>query len=146
VLEDSTSNVIAERFDLLRVGRLPDTGLHSIEIGRCRILVCAAPAFLRSRAPPREPADLLQLPWVSITQLPHPDELCLVHASSGQRVSLRLQVAIKTHSGIAAREFIRNGAGVGLLPDYSVVARARPETVTTRQPSAVRRRRRATHP
>ena len=27
---------------------------------------------------------------------------------------------MKTHSGIAAREFVRCGAGVALLPDYAV--------------------------
>ncbi len=29
---------------------------------------------------------------------------------------------MKTHSGIVAREFIRSGAGVGILPDFAVFA------------------------
>ena len=53
-------------------------------------------------------------------QLPHPEKLHLVHGRTGQRLTLSLHDTIKTHSGIAAREFVRCGAGIGLLPDYAV--------------------------
>ena len=121
VLEDSVSNVIEERFDLaVRVGRLPDTGLFATELGTCRMLVCASPEFLRTHARINKPDDLVKLPWITITQLPHPETLNLVHGKTGQRLTLRLHAAVKTHAGIAAREFIRCGAGVGLLPDFAV--------------------------
>lgn len=121
VLEDSVSNVIEERFDLaLRVGRLPDTGLYATELGTCRMLLCASREFVRAHPNITEPDDLLQLPWVSITQLPHPEKLMMVHVRTSQRVALPMRATCKTHSGIAAREFIRCGAGVGLLPDYAV--------------------------
>jgi hypothetical protein len=35
--------------------------------------------------------DVLQLPWVTITQLAHPEKLRLVHKSSKQRISLDVQ-------------------------------------------------------
>jgi DNA-binding transcriptional LysR family regulator len=121
VLEDSVSHVIEERFDLaVRVGRLADTGLFATELGTCRMLLCASPAFLKARPAIKEPADLVKLPWVTITQLPHPEKLQLVHGRSAQRLTVRLRETIKTHSGIAAREFVRCGAGLGLLPDYAV--------------------------
>lgn len=123
VLEDSVSNIIEERFDLaLRIGRLADTGLFAAELGVCRMLLCASPQLLRSSPKVNEPSDLVRLPWVSITQLPHPEKLHLVHAKSAQRTILSVHPAVKTHSGIAAREFIRCGAGIGLLPDYAVTA------------------------
>ena len=121
VLEDSVSNVIEERFDLaLRVGRLPDTGLFATEIGTCRMLLCASRELVRAQPKISAPDDLLKLPWVSIMQLPHPEKLDLVNARTSQRLSLRLHARVKTHSGIAAREFVRCGAGVALLPDYAV--------------------------
>jgi DNA-binding transcriptional LysR family regulator len=121
VLEDSVSNVIEQRFDLaIRVGRLPDTGLFATELGTCKMLLCAAPALLRNRPKIRKPGDLVKLPWISIMQLPHPHKLHLVHARTAQRLSVGFDAAIKTHSGIAAREFARCGAGVALLPDYAV--------------------------
>jgi len=123
VLEDSVSHVIEERFDLaLRVGRLPDTGLFATKLGICKMLLCASPGLLADYAPIRKPVDVLQLPWVTITQLAHPEKLLLVHRSSKQRISLDVQQSVKTHSGIAAREFIRAGAGVGILPDFAVFA------------------------
>lgn len=121
VLEDSVSHVIVERFDLaLRVGHLPDTGLFATKLGSCRMLLCASPALLEDYAPIRQPVDLLQLPCVTITQLAHPEKLSLVHKVSKQRISLDIQQAVKTHSGIAACAFIRAGAGIGILPDFAV--------------------------
>jgi DNA-binding transcriptional LysR family regulator len=121
VLEDSVSNLIEERFDLaLRVGRLPDTGLFATEIGSCHMLLCASREFAQQHPTIEAPDDLLNLPWVSITQLAHPQKLDLQNLRTAQRASLRLNAAVKTHSGIAAREFVRCGAGVGLLPDYAV--------------------------
>jgi DNA-binding transcriptional LysR family regulator len=121
VLEDSVSNVIEERFDLaLRVGRLPDTSLFAAEIGTCRMLLCASPGIAAAKPKVNAPGDLLKLPWISITQLLHPDKLDLVHSRTSQRLSVRLNAKVKTHSGIAAREFVRCGAGVALLPDYAV--------------------------
>lgn len=122
VLQDSVSNVIEERFDLaLRVGRLPDTGLFAKEIGTCHMLLCASREFVGAHPKIKAPADLVKLPWVSITQLPHPEKLELVNSRSAQRLSVRLHATVKTHSGIAAREFVRCGAGVALLPDYAVI-------------------------
>ena len=43
-----------------------------------------------------------------------------MHGKTGQRLTLRLHSAVKTHAGIAAREFIRAGVGAGILPDYAV--------------------------
>lgn len=121
VLEDSVSNVIGERFDLaLRVGHLPDTGLFATQIGTCRMVLCASRDFVRSHPKIAATDDLLRLPWVSITQLPHPEKLDLVNTRTSQRLSLQLRASIKTHSGIAAREFARCGAGVALLPDFAV--------------------------
>jgi DNA-binding transcriptional LysR family regulator len=123
VLEDTVSHVIEERFDLaLRVGHLPDTGLFATKLGNCKMLLCASPALLAEYAPMRQPVDVLQLPWVAITQLAHPEKLFLVHKSSKQRISLDVRQSVKTRSGMAAREFIRAGAGVGILPDFAVFA------------------------
>jgi DNA-binding transcriptional LysR family regulator len=86
------------------------------------MLLCASPQLLRTSPKVVEPDDLLRLPWVGITQLPHPEKLHLEHVKSAQRLVLSVHPTVKTHSGIAAREFIRCGAGIGLLPDYAVEA------------------------
>lgn len=122
VLEDSVSHVIEERFDLaVRVGQLADTRLFATELGTCRMVLCASAQLLRGHSRIRQPDDLVRLPWITIMQMPHPEKLHLVHGRTGQRLTLGLRATIKTHSGIGAREFVRCGAGVALLPDYAVV-------------------------
>jgi DNA-binding transcriptional LysR family regulator len=121
VLEDSISHVIEERFDLaVRVGRLPDTGLFATQLNMCSMLLCASPSFVQLHGKINKPEELSKAPWVTITQLPHPEKVHLVHQKTAQRLTIGVRSAVKTYSGIAAREFVRCGAGVGLLPDYAI--------------------------
>lgn len=121
VLEDSVSNLIDGGFDLaIRVGRLVDSGLYSTELARCRLQVCAAPSFVKAHGALESPEQLAELPWVAIAQLPHPDRLDLVHRQTNALRSVRLGIAVRTTSGIAAREFVTHGGGAALLPDYAV--------------------------
>lgn len=118
VLEDAVVNLIEEGFDLaLRVGQLPGNRLHAAPLGRCEMRIYCAPAYLERHPRPREPDDLTAAPWISITQLPHPERLALQHRS-GRRQTVRVRPAVRTNTGIAARSFIAEGVGIGLLPDY----------------------------
>jgi DNA-binding transcriptional LysR family regulator len=120
VLEDSISNLIEQGLDLaLRVGPLTDTGLHAVRLVRCRMVVCAAPQWVGAHFLPRVPEDLMKVPWVSISQLPHPERLVLVNRN-GVRRTVRVKAAVRTNGGMAARSFIVSGAGTGILPDYAV--------------------------
>lgn len=121
-LDDAIVNLIEEGFDLaLRVGPLADTRLHAVTLAQCRMVLCASPAYLAQHKAPEHPADLVHHPWVSITQLPHPERVILVNRS-GKRQTLRLRSAVKTNTGIAARSFILESVGIGLLPDYAVTS------------------------
>ena len=121
VLEDAIVNVIEEGFDLcLRVGWLKDTRLHAVRFGTFRLIPCASAAYLARHAAPRDPSELATIPWVSITQLPHPDRLEFVK-NDRQRRSVKVTPSVKTNTGIAAKEFVLNGDFVGLLPDYAIL-------------------------
>jgi len=120
VLDDSIANLIEEGFDLaLRVGPLADTGLHAVRLVRCRMVLCAAPEWVKAQFLPKTPDDLAKVPWVSISQLPHPERLMLANRE-GVRRTVRVKAVVRTNGGIAARSFIASGAGVGILPDYAV--------------------------
>ena len=116
------SHVIEERFDLaVRVGRLADTGLFATELGTCRMLVCASPEFLRTHVQDQQARRSGQAAVDHDHAAASPGEAApgawqdRATADAGACIG-----TIKTHSGIAAREFVRCGAGVGLLPDYAV--------------------------
>lgn len=122
VFDDAIANLIENRFDMaIRVGRLEDSGLFASELGRCRLVLCAAPALLARMAPLQVPADLCHVPWIAIAQLPHTGRVDLVHRETNVKASVGVGIVVNTNSGIGARELIRRGAGVGLLPDYAIV-------------------------
>jgi DNA-binding transcriptional LysR family regulator len=58
-LSDRVVDLVEEGFDLaIRIGRLADSSLIARRIAPCRIVVCAAPAYLKKHGAPRRPADL----------------------------------------------------------------------------------------
>ncbi len=119
-LDDAQINLIEEGFDLaLRVGHLSDSALHVVALARCRMVLCAAPSYLAATTQISHPQDLVHHPWISITQLPRPERVSLL-AEDGRQRTIRVRPEIKTNTGIAARQFLLQGAGIGLLPDYAL--------------------------
>lgn len=60
VLRDHPGDLASERIDLaVRLGALPDSGLIARQVGRTRMLVCAAPSYLRAKGRPRTLDDLM---------------------------------------------------------------------------------------
>jgi DNA-binding transcriptional LysR family regulator len=120
-VDDTISNVIESGFDLcLRTGWLKESRLFAVRLGSFRLIPCASPAYLERHAMPDAPEDLAEVPWVSITQLPHPDRLVMIK-SDGQRRSVRITSVVRTNTGVGARAFVANSELVGLLPDYAVL-------------------------
>src|SRR3982751_3262030 len=58
-LNDRVADLVEEGFDLaIRIGRLADSSLIARRIAPCRIVTCAAPAYLAKHGTPAKPADL----------------------------------------------------------------------------------------
>jgi DNA-binding transcriptional LysR family regulator len=58
-LTDRIVDLVEEGFDLaIRIARLADSSLIARRIAPCRIVACAAPAYLKRHGAPRRPADL----------------------------------------------------------------------------------------
>ncbi|MBR0854076.1 LysR family transcriptional regulator [Bradyrhizobium liaoningense] len=58
-LHDRTVNLLDEHIDVaLRVGALADSSLIAVRVGEIHRLVCASPAYLKSRGTPKSPDDL----------------------------------------------------------------------------------------
>ncbi|CAB3764667.1 HTH-type transcriptional regulator DmlR [Burkholderia puraquae] len=61
LLSDRNIDLIDSHADLaLRIGELADSSMIATRIGSLRPIVCASPAFLANRTPPREPDDLVK--------------------------------------------------------------------------------------
>jgi DNA-binding transcriptional LysR family regulator len=120
-VEDTISNVIESGFDLcLRTGWLKESRLYAVRLGSFRLIPCVSAQYPQVHPMPEKPEDLAAMPWVVITQLPHPERLEMTHAD-GQRRSVKISAAVRTNTGVAAQSFVANSHLVGLLPDYAVL-------------------------
>ena len=67
---DRVVNLVEEGLDAaVRIGHLGDSSLVAIPLGEVRRIVCASPAYLRSRGIPRRPEDLRAHSCVRFTGL-----------------------------------------------------------------------------
>lgn len=129
---DRTVNVIEDGFDLaVRVGRPSDSSLIIRKLCSVRIVAVAAPAYLRDRPPPRDPADLGQHDCIIDTNFRDPHRWPF-GAMPGAAVSGRLRFsnaeaclrAAEAGLGIAcvpvfvAADALRAGRVMRLLQDF----------------------------
>lgn len=59
VLNDRSIDLVQEGIDVaIRIGQLPDSALIARSIGPCRMVVCAAPAYIKRHGAPTTPEEL----------------------------------------------------------------------------------------
>jgi len=120
LLHDREANLIAEGIDCaIRVGGVQDPSLVALRLAEVPRILVASPALLVPGAPPRQPADLQALPWLSLPQL-HPDELDLLQLGTGRRERVSLTPRFRTDSLYAARSAAREGVGAALVSAWLV--------------------------
>jgi DNA-binding transcriptional LysR family regulator len=72
-LQDRAVNLLEEHVDVaLRIGALADSSLIAVRIGEIRRVVCASPAYLKSRGTPKSPDDLSAHDCISYAAFPSP--------------------------------------------------------------------------
>jgi DNA-binding transcriptional LysR family regulator len=120
-LDDAVVNLIAEQVDIaIRVGPLRDSRHHFVKLCSSQLVMCAGQTFPRDRLP-RQPADLVNVPWVEVPRQSIGHRLTLFQAN-GSSKTVKVYPTITTNSGVAAQALIRMGEGIGILPDYAVAA------------------------
>ena len=120
---DRSVNLISENFDLaLRIGALPDSSLIARRIAFSRRLLCAAPAYLASRAPILVPADLSQHDCLQFSGLSTYPEWRL-HRHVGEKAEtahLRVSGSITTDEPELLVHAALAGLGVVLCSEWLV--------------------------
>lgn len=120
VLDDNIVATIEEGFDLaLRVGWMRDSSLFSRKLSDFEMLVCASTAYLQAHEGIDGPQDLPRHEWISIKQLGFRNAIAVTD-NLGRREEVKINTCIETNSGLAAREFILRGGGIGVLPSYAI--------------------------
>ena len=134
-LRDRTVNLLEEHIDVaLRVGDLADSSLIAVRVGEIYRVVCASPAYLKSRGTPKSPDDLSAHDCISYPPIQSPtmwrfkqDQTEYVVPVRSRFVASNLESACDAaHSGIGITvvfsyllaESTESGQLVPLLQDF----------------------------
>lgn len=115
---DSVVRLVDEGYDVaVHSGRIPDSGVIAQRVREFRRVLCAAPSYLKRKAPPASPADLAR-------------HDCLVHATNepqhwffrkGRRlVSQPVLASIEADTHLMLHRLVLHGLGIARL-GYNVV-------------------------
>lgn len=115
---DQVQDLIKQGIDVsIRIGWLQDSTLKAQRLGDFGQWLLASPAYLANFSPPQQPDALKTMKLVAFTLLPTPQQWHFVQGS--QRLDLRLSSSIKSSSTQTITALLLQGAGLGVLPDYS---------------------------
>lgn len=114
---DAVVDLVGGRYDLgIRVGWLRDSSLRATRLAGFEQYVAASPDYLKAASVPKHPRDLADLSWIGMSTL---RSAWTWHFSArGKTQTVRVAPAVTTNSSASLRAFLREGAGVGVLPDY----------------------------
>ncbi|MFN9772707.1 MAG: LysR family transcriptional regulator [Burkholderiales bacterium] len=133
---DRVVDLVREGIDVaIRSGWLRDSTLRATRLGGFEQVVVAAPAYLKRAGTPAAPQDLAAHPWIALELLPAPltwtfeaprrrpvtvrtHARLRVDSPSALRAMVEAGTAVTVLDGGSAREPLRRGALVRLLPHW----------------------------
>lgn len=118
--DDRKVDLIAEGFDLaLRGGSTIEGPFVAKALWRFRVLPMASPAYLARAGAPAHPRELASLPCLVYGGSQRPDSWSF--ARGDERVDVRVEGPLVSNAAPALRHFALAGAGIALLPDWTVI-------------------------
>jgi DNA-binding transcriptional LysR family regulator len=118
---DDVVDLVGGRFDLgIRVGWLRESSLRATRLDTFEQYVTAAPRYLKAAGTPKHPRELAAHAWVAMSTL---RSAYTWHFSSrGHTQTVRVSPHVTSNNASSLRAFLREGIGVGILPDYMLEA------------------------
>src|SRR5437763_3775586 len=118
-LQDRAVNLLEEHVDVaLRMGALADSSLIAVRIGEVCRVVCASPAYLKSRGAPRSPDDLAEHDCISYPPIQSPSTWTFRREQRDYAVPVRSRLIVSNVE--AARDGARAGIGIAVAFSYQV--------------------------
>lgn len=119
-LSDQSLDLMDGQVELaIRVGWLTELHLQARQIGSFRQLLVASPVWAQKLASVQEPQQLATLPFVANTALRDPLHWSFSR-SALERQNVSMPSVLSLNATMAVREAVRHGAGLSVLPDYTV--------------------------
>jgi|JI6StandDraft_1071083.scaffolds.fasta_scaffold161195_1 DNA-binding transcriptional LysR family regulator len=118
-LADRVVDLVDEGFDLaVRIARLPDSSLVSRKLAATRLVLCAAPSYLRRRGTPMHPDDLAAHDVIGYSLLSTPGQW-LLQGPDGP-VTVKTRPRLWTNNGDTSVAAAVRGAGIDLQPTFLI--------------------------
>lgn len=121
-------NLVDEGLDLaIRIGVLADSPLIVRKLAPSRLVVCAAPAYLKAHGMPQDPNDLARHNCLCTSLLPWDEEWRF----TGKRGEARVTVggSFRSNSAEMLRAAALDGTGIAVLPTWAVAEPLRAGTL-----------------
>ena len=116
--EDRYVNLVEQGVDLaLRMGRLADSTLGSRYLGCNPWVMVAAPAYLKLRGIPRQPADLSQHACLIYSTV-QGDDRWMLTGTNGREQVVPVRGPLRSNNLSAVLAAAREGLGIAILPWY----------------------------
>jgi len=118
-LQDRAVNLLEEDVDVaLRIGLLADSSLIAVRIGEIRRVVCASPAYLKSRKMPKSPDDLSAHDCISYAPIQSPTTWRFKRDQTDYLVPVRSRLVVSNLE--SACDAARAGIGITVAFSYHV--------------------------
>jgi DNA-binding transcriptional LysR family regulator len=118
-LQDQAVNLLEEHVDVaLRLGPLADSSLIAVRVGEIRRVVCASPAYLKSRGKPKSPEDLSAHDCISYPPIQSPTLWRFERNKTEHAVPVRSRLIVSNLE--SACDAARAGIGIAVAFSYHV--------------------------
>jgi len=120
-LNDRVVDLVEEGYDVaVRIANLPDSSLVARRLAQARIIVCAAPEYLKMRGSPQKPTDLNDHDCLNYAYLARPGVWTLHRKSDGAKETINLSGRLTLNNGDALSEAAAAGCGIVMQPTFIV--------------------------
>lgn len=121
-LTDRAVDLVGERVDLaVRITSEPPPSFVARRVGSIRRVLCASPAYLRTRRAPRTPRELAEHTCLALSGPTASPVWNFASALAGREPeSVRVAVRLRASSTLALYEAAKAGLGIADLPRYLV--------------------------
>lgn len=127
MLTDRNIDLVEEHVDMaVRIGNLPDSAMVATRIGSVRRVVCGSPILFAGHGVPKEPADLLGLPCISVEILTPSAGWRFQKPGAAKAIDVLISPRLSVTTTEAAAEAAIRGAGVTRLLYYQVAPEPAP--------------------
>jgi DNA-binding transcriptional LysR family regulator len=118
-LADRVIDLMDEGFDLaVRIARLPDSSLISRQLASTRLVLCAAPSYLKRRGTPAHPSELAQHDVMGYSLMAMGDQWQFTGPDGP--VSAKVRPRMWTNNGDSCVAASLAGAGIQLQPTFLI--------------------------